>query len=227
MNKLKDILFVSVDGLGDYFSDFNSNSLKRIEKVKEIKKQLESQNLKVILMNPLADADIKIPKLLLSCDFETEYIDYSIFLLQNLYDYIKDKSFSHVIIFQYDGYPINLEAWDDDFLNYDYLGYIEFEKNNIGESIDYNTNLFSLKNNLNGFSINGGFSLRSRSLVERCSKISIDDFKKLYEYKKCTNEDLILLDYIDFNKMPKTSDIFKKFVDSKKETKSFGFHKNN
>lgn len=229
MSNIKDVLFVSVDGLGDFFRNYNKNefALKRIEKVKEIKKKLKDYGLNVVLLNPLDDADIKIPVFGLSYNnntFTETDLDYSVFLLKHLYDYIKNISFSHVIIFQYDGFPINLDQWDDSFLNYEFLGMAEHIS--VKNDIIYYDDLTSVEKKFKGFTINGGFSLRSRELLQRCKDIPLDNFKKLIEWKRCTNEDLIILDFIDINKMPQTKDIFEKFVDNKPETKSFGFHKN-
>ena len=65
-------------------------------------------------------------------------MDYSYFVINNLPDYIKT---SHVLIIQYDGYVINPELWDNDWLNYDYIGAPWwYEERNVG---------------------NGSFSLRS------------------------------------------------------------------
>tara|TARA_B100000287_G_scaffold434097_1_gene497575 strand:- start:1615 stop:2253 length:639 start_codon:yes stop_codon:yes gene_type:complete len=45
--------------------------------------------------------------------------DYSVFAVQELHKYI-DTEFAMCV--QRDGYPINLEAWTDDFLKFDYIG---------------------------------------------------------------------------------------------------------
>jgi hypothetical protein len=72
---------------------------------------------------------------------------YSEFIFKKLNDYIQTK---YVLIIQYDGYIINPHFWCNDFLNYDYIGapwwYSEY---NVG---------------------NGGFSLRSKKLLDELSK---------------------------------------------------------
>lgn len=69
---------------------------------------------------------------------------YSKFCIQQLYKYV-DTEF--MLIFQWDGYVKNWKAWDNDFLNYDYIGATWWYKDgmNVG---------------------NGGFSLRSRKLMQ-------------------------------------------------------------
>lgn len=70
--------------------------------------------------------------------------EYSLFMLKDLHKYV-DTEFALVI--QHDGYLINYKAWDNDFLNYDYIGATWWFKDgmNVG---------------------NGGFSLRSKRLLE-------------------------------------------------------------
>lgn len=81
---------------------------------------------------------------------------YSEFIIKDLAKYIHT---SHALIIQWDGFVINPSKWSDDFLQYDYIGaiwagiYCEFSKNTVG---------------------NGGFSLRSKKLLDFCSKKSED-----------------------------------------------------
>ena len=68
---------------------------------------------------------------------------YSRFLMKNLVNYITTE---FVLIIQWDGYVINPELWDNDFLHYDYIGAPWW----------YN----------DGYNVgNGGFSLRSKKLL--------------------------------------------------------------
>ena len=70
---------------------------------------------------------------------------YSKFILQELY---KQVYTDFVLIVQWDGYIINPDAWNDQFLDYDYIGAVwpwHEEGRRVG---------------------NGGFSLRSRVLCE-------------------------------------------------------------
>jgi hypothetical protein len=69
---------------------------------------------------------------------------YSNFIIKELHKYISTK---YCLIVQHDGYVKNPEAWQNDFLNYDYIGATWWYKDgmNVG---------------------NGGFSLRSKKLLE-------------------------------------------------------------
>lgn len=73
---------------------------------------------------------------------------YSDFMIKELYKYV-DTEFA--IVFQYDGFILNPEAWSDIFMSYDYIGapWDHFDKFNVG---------------------NGGFSLRSKKLINWLSK---------------------------------------------------------
>lgn len=78
---------------------------------------------------------------------------YSSFMLEKLADHI---STSHALIVQWDGHVINSAQWQDDFLDYDYIGatWPQFED---GHDVG-----------------NGGFSLRSRRLMEACQSASFE-----------------------------------------------------
>jgi hypothetical protein len=70
--------------------------------------------------------------------------EYSDFMLKGLLPYIETN---HVMVVQYDGFIVNPDLWMDDFLSYDYIGapWPAFRDYSVG---------------------NGGFSLRSRRLLE-------------------------------------------------------------
>lgn len=69
---------------------------------------------------------------------------YSEFIINELSDHL---STSHALVIQYDGFVLNWRAWDNDWLQYDYIGATWWYKDgmNVG---------------------NGGFSLRSKRLME-------------------------------------------------------------
>lgn len=87
---------------------------------------------------------VKIPKI------ESKK-DYSRFIIKELYKYF-DTDF--VLVTQHDGWVLDADAWDDEFLEYDYIGapWLYPEGNNMG---------------------NGGFSLRLKKL---CQALAVDDF---------------------------------------------------
>ena len=77
---------------------------------------------------------------------------YSEFCCKELYKHVDT---SHMLIFQHDGYVHNWKAWDNDWLQYDYIG----APWHYTDGMDVG---------------NGGFSLRSRALMEAVSKIAVD-----------------------------------------------------
>ena len=76
------------------------------------------------------------------------HIQYSIFMIQNLPKYIESE---YVLIMQNDGYIVDINKWDNDFLKYDYIG------------APWHPG--TLPNTRVG---NGGFSLRSKKLLQSC-----------------------------------------------------------
>ena len=73
---------------------------------------------------------------------------YSHFILSRLAGHVAT---SHALVVQWDGYPLRARGWRDEFLEYDYVGasWPQFH---------------------DGFDVgNGGFSLRSRALIEACA----------------------------------------------------------
>ena len=73
---------------------------------------------------------------------------------------------SHCLIVQADSFIVDSDLWKDEFLKFDYIGGPWPNK------IEVNSNLIlNLEKNPVG---NGGFSLRSRKLVEATSKINFE-----------------------------------------------------
>ena len=73
--------------------------------------------------------------------------DYSAFVLRELSDHIRTE---HCLVVQWDGFILDSRQWTDDFLNYDYVG-APWPQFRDGHDVG-----------------NGGFSLRSRRLLEAC-----------------------------------------------------------
>jgi len=79
-----------------------------------------------------------------------DHVDYNRIVFNNLHKYITTD---HYMIVQYDGMPTDSTFWNDDYLDYDYIGAIWPwlpEGQNVG---------------------NGGFSIRSRKLAEACANL--------------------------------------------------------
>jgi hypothetical protein len=91
------------------------------------------------------------------------YYEYSKIAFNELHKHVKKD---YILIFQNDGFALNENLWDDQFLNYDYIGapWPSFMSwSHPGKEIG-----------------NGGFSLRTRKLYEECSNL---------EYQFGYNED--------------------------------------
>lgn len=79
--------------------------------------------------------------------------DYSAFIFRKLVEHVET---SHVLVVQWDGYVLHPSAWDPAFLQYDYIGapWPHYQDFTVG---------------------NGGFSLRSRRLLEALASESLLD----------------------------------------------------
>ena len=80
---------------------------------------------------------------------------YSKFMITQLNNYIDTK---YILICQYDGFVVNINLWNDRFLDYDYIGAPTWHPYNTG---------------------NGGFSLRSKKLLE-CIANNLNVFQSAY-----------------------------------------------
>lgn len=86
--------------------------------------------------------------------------DYNHLMLKGLDKFVNTD---HVLVIQYDGMAVNADLWNDNFLNYDYIGAPwpwHSSAGNIG---------------------NGGFSLRSRQLIKTLASDSIEILPGLNE----------------------------------------------
>jgi hypothetical protein len=82
----------------------------------------------------------------------TDLEQYSKFMLKNLNYHINSE---FALVVQYDGFIVEPNSWTDKFFKYDYIGAPWwYDDNNVG---------------------NGGFSLRSKKLLEECSKFDFGD----------------------------------------------------
>jgi len=91
---------------------------------------------------------------------------YSHFCLYELMNYVDTE---YVLNFQWDGFVINPQLWNDEFLQFDYIGapWIDLEHKNVG---------------------NGGFSLRSQRFLHSASKLT---YNKNIQFQNHTNEQLV------------------------------------
>src|SRR5215469_2002715 len=121
-------------------------------------------------------------------DPRVEYVDipdidlygYNRFMVESLGAHVGT---GHCLIVQSDGFILNPVRWDDRFLDYDYIGapWPEYVDVVGGERL-------SLDRNPVG---NGGFSLRSRKLLEVTSRVRFDELPFPH-----SSEDLIICHYL-------------------------------
>ena len=118
--------------------------------------------------------------------------EYNNFILK-LNDYINSD---FVLIIQDDGHIVNPHLWDDNFLNYDYIG-APWPNNkkwrNRFSKLDKNISSNLIKNFSFNQVGNGGFSLRSKKFLQYSSEFSDtmglaeDIFLCIYNYEKAIN----------------------------------------
>ena len=89
--------------------------------------------------------------------------DYSYKMIYELDKYVTTD---YALVIQSDGYVINPDLWRDDFLNYDYIGAPFPLPNDDFSYRDSNNNIFRVGN--------GGFSLRSKKLIELPNKLKLE-----------------------------------------------------
>lgn len=77
--------------------------------------------------------------------------EYSNFMIYDLPKYVNTE---HVLVAQWDGFIRNIELWDDEFLKYDYIG-APWPEEVLYNGVPKNFNVG-----------NGGFSLRSKRLID-------------------------------------------------------------
>lgn len=129
MNKLKlpTVTLLCVDCL---------NVTRAINVIEHCKSLCEFGDIKLLTSLPTDyEHAVQIPPL-------NSLIAYSVFMLTDSYKYFET---SHVLVVQRDGWILNTDAWNDDWLNYDYLGPLFVQYDHVG---------------------NGGFSLRSKSIMQ-------------------------------------------------------------
>lgn len=81
-------------------------------------------------------------------------IDYSKFCIERMNDYVHT---SHVLIIHPDGYVQDYTKWDKNWLKYDYIGATWWYKDGLNVG-------------------NGGFSLRSKKLLEILANLDLDNY---------------------------------------------------
>ena len=127
--------------------------------------------------------------------------DYSAFMIKGVQEHI---STTHCLVIQWDGFVIHPDNWDNEFLNYDYIGAPCGERN--------------------GYPIgNGGFSLRSKKLL---TALSSEDILPHHPEDECicvTNRKVLEDTWgISFSPIKIAREFSFEFSDYEK--REFGFH---
>jgi len=105
---------------------------------------------------------INVPKM--------NYEEYNKFIVFDLFKYINT---SHALIIQDDGFVVNPEKWNNDFLKYDYIGAPWPLPNDSFSYRDLYGNIVRVGN--------GGFSLRSKKLLSLAKKLNLE-WKSYFDY---------------------------------------------
>ncbi|MDQ1282087.1 MAG: hypothetical protein QG630_438 [Patescibacteria group bacterium] len=136
---------------------------------------------------------------------------YSTFCIKELNNYVNTD---YCLLIQYDGFILSPVSWDDNFLKYDYIGCKDIKRS--GEE--------------NSLVLNGGFTLRSKKLLEKLSLINDEELEKELEF----GEDYIIFKlrndlenggiiFPDLSVVERFATDASNRINSK-DIKSFGFH---
>ena len=152
---IKNVSICCIDGVSDDIKNLQSITAV-IESIKEItfdEKIFISPKLNTNLSRLLDINNIK------HIEIEPKnYCQYNEFILKHLVNYIKTD---YVLIVQSDGYVVNPYIWDDNFLNFDYIGAPWPLRRQIIDGEDIRVG-------------NGGFSLRSKKLLNIFNEYDLD-----------------------------------------------------
>lgn len=173
MIDLNNVTLVSIDGIGK-----TDNHLKAL---KYSCKEIKFGDIKFFCPNNFGDKSFYKYISILPIDYD----GYNQFCLTKLVDYIDTD---YVLIVQDDGFIINPHLWNNDFLKYDYIG-APWPK----DHLFFNSKRWPivhqklLESNIQYHVGNGGFSLRSKKLL--------NDVKNLYkpEYNNIPEDVLICI----------------------------------
>jgi hypothetical protein len=221
MIDLSNVTLVTIDGTGN---DLNA--------IKALKYSTKDINFKSVLYltagnyKPNFCKTTNIPRL--SVD------EYQKFCLTELTNHVDSD---YIILIQSDGFIINPNVWDNDFLNYDYIGGpwpIELLRGSykyikLVRDIEHQTQFLS--KNAGGLVGNGGFTLRSKRLLTYTQKLYKDEYYSIPEDNVIS---IILRQELENNglKIPYDVDFASKFSCESKDINgksyspdnSFGFH---
>lgn len=143
MLNLKNVTAIAVDGVGDKTKEY-------IELFNTLNKKINFHKILFFSADNLSIDKFDYIKINKMC-----YKDFNNFLLKSV-PYFFDGDYAMII--QLDGHPLNIEYWNDEFFNYDYIGAP-----------------WSFYSHIESHGGNGGFSLRSKKLMEMCKQLNFID----------------------------------------------------
>ena len=115
---------------------------------------------------------IKIPNLTLE--------EYNRFMIKELFKYV---SASYVLLVQWDGFVLRPHFWDNEFLNYDFIGAPWALSNRVSNKVSNRVG-------------NGGFSLRSKKMINFASTLNFIEDEAEDTFLCRTNKELLELNGI-------------------------------
>lgn len=134
-------------------------NVERLQKALAISSQdIEFGAVKLLTSLPTPDArKVKIPRI-------NSIEGFSRFCICDLHTYVDTE---HVLLVQHDGFVLNSSSWEDNFLDYDYIGAPWLVA-------DWSVRDFNFPANLLGTRIvgNGGFCLRSKKFLETSARLA-------------------------------------------------------
>jgi len=207
--RLRDeVIFVNTNGCLDYQDPSTQiNCLRRLEKTKKVHDYITSLGLRSYRLNPI-DGDIPlVPFFPSHPQDDKNFYNNSAFLIYDLLPLLDNfvGGWTHMILYQYDGFPLNFDHWTDDFLDYDYMGP---SSGGVGTVMC------------------GGFGIRKHSWM---SKVSREVSKKEYvEFarKHGHGNDDMLFHELGFVKDYPPLELRDKFATEEVSPDHFGFHTN-
>jgi hypothetical protein len=199
-----DVIFVHSDGCLDYHNPSTQDKcIDRLNRISTIKQYLVSQGLRVLLLNPINGDVPYVPYFPSHFHHDSTYYNYSSFSIFDLLPTIESVTtdFTHIVIFQPDGFPINVDKWDDTFLEYDYLGIKESEAHMMCS----------------------GFCIRSKEHMRNViQNFSINEYITFFKKHKHGNDDVVF-DQLALHHEP-PFELVQQFGTSQITTDHFGFH---